>query len=161
MALILFVPFRGGRARGGRARRRRRELIDTRIFIVLRSLCSFYPFAAARAWGGRRMEWHTRFAQWLTVRRPEGERYLLRRRAAPVIDPSYGDARLAGIRTAAGSGGAEAWPGIRAELAAADGEELTFLVAGLRHVPGVERWIGEVVAAEPGDPLALLVAGAR
>ncbi|MDX6356372.1 MAG: hypothetical protein QOF98_3275, partial [Streptomyces sp.] len=114
------------------------------------------------------MEWYVRFTERLTVRRAEGERYLLRRRSVPVIDPSYGDARLAGIRAAATERGAEGWPGIRAELAAAaggtggeDGDELTFLVAGLQSVAGLERWIGEVVAAEPEDPLALLVAGAR
>src|SRR5882757_718940 len=100
------------------------------------------------------------------VRRPEGEQFLFRRKSVPGIDLSYGDARLAAIRAAAKEGGAEQWPVIRGELAAAaengqDGEELTFLVEGLQTVAGVERWIGEVVAADPGDPLALLVSGAR
>lgn len=98
----------------------------------------------------------------LTTRRAEGERFLRRRRAVPAIDVSYGDPRLAAIRAAAWEGGAGKWPEIRGQLAAAqDAEDLTFLVEGLESVSGVERWIGEVVAAEPGDPLPLLVSGAR
>jgi hypothetical protein len=58
--------------------------------------------------------------------------------------------------------GADAWPGIRAVLAAAeDDEDLAFLVRGLQSVPDVERWIGDAVAADPDDPLPLLVSGAR
>jgi hypothetical protein len=102
------------------------------------------------------------WSRWITVRKAEGERYLWRRKKVPAIDYSYGDARLAEIRTAARERGAEGWPGIRGHLAAArDGEDLTFLVEGLQSVSGVERWIAEVIAASPGDPLALLVSGAR
>ncbi|WP_225851194.1 hypothetical protein [Streptomyces sp. HPF1205] len=104
------------------------------------------------------MSWISR----LNVRRAEGERYLLRRRPVPAIDPSYGDHRLAAVRAAAKEGGAGNWPGIRAHLAAAeDGEDLTFLVEGLGTVAGVERWIGDVAAADPRDALPLLVSGAR
>lgn len=104
------------------------------------------------------MPWYSR----LTVRRAEGERFLFRRKPVAGIDFSYGDARLAEIRMAAGAGGAGEWPVIRGHLAAAaDGEDLTFLVEGLASVAGVERWIGEVVADGPGDSLALLVSGAR
>lgn len=105
------------------------------------------------------MPWYSRLA----VRRAEGERYLWRRKAVPGIDWSFGDARLAEMRAAAGQGGAEKWPVVRERLVAAagDGEELTFLVEGLQSVAGVERWIGEVVAAGPGDTVALLVSGAR
>ncbi|MFC4031574.1 hypothetical protein ACFO3J_08780 [Streptomyces polygonati] len=107
------------------------------------------------------MVWYARLA----VRRPEGDRFLLRRRPPPPIDLSFGDPRLAEIRAAALVGGAGKWPVIRGQLAAArEGEDLTFLAEGLRNVAGIERWIGEVIAAgpgEPADPLALLVAGAR
>ncbi|MCL2732247.1 MAG: hypothetical protein FWE15_19750 [Actinomycetia bacterium] len=104
------------------------------------------------------MRWTSR----LTVRQAEGDRFLFRRRAPAVIDPSFGDPRLAAIRAAALEG-AGRWPLIRGHLRAAtgDAEDLTFLVAGLHTVAGVERWIGEVAAAEPGDPLPLLVSGAR
>lgn len=104
------------------------------------------------------MSWTSR----LSVRRAEGERYLLRRRPVPAIDLSYGDPRLAAVRAAAAQGGTGNWPRIRAHLAAAeDGEDLTFLVEGLCAVSGVERWIGEVAAADPGDALPALVSGAR
>jgi hypothetical protein len=103
-----------------------------------------------------------RWGSRLAVRRAEGERSLLRRRRVPAIDLSFGDRRLAAIRAAARAGGADNWPVIREELAAAeDGEELTFLVEGLRTVAGVERWIGPVIEAAPEDPLPLLVSGAR
>jgi hypothetical protein len=104
------------------------------------------------------MRWTSRLA----VRQAEGDRFLFRRRARAVIDPSFGDQRLAAIRAAALRGAGQ-WPVIRGHLAAAvaDPEDLTFLVAGLQSVAGVERWIGEVVAAGPGDPLPLLVSGAR
>ncbi|MEC3993175.1 hypothetical protein VSR01_06305 [Actinacidiphila sp. DG2A-62] len=112
------------------------------------------------------------WASLLSAHAPEGETYLLRRRRSRAIDASYGDRRLAEIRAAAtaASGaagaadgvGAGAWPGIRAVLAAAeDDEDLAFLVRGLQSVPDVERWIGDAVAADPDDPLPLLVSGAR
>jgi hypothetical protein len=104
------------------------------------------------------MPWYSR----LTVRRAEGEQFLFHRKRVPAIDRSYGDPRLAAVRAAALEGGAEKWPLIRAHLAAAaDDEDLTFLVEGLRSVAGVERWIGDVIAAVPGDPLPALVSGAR
>ncbi|MYS23459.1 hypothetical protein GA0115240_15265 [Streptomyces sp. DvalAA-14] len=104
------------------------------------------------------MDWKSR----LTVRQAEGDRFVWKRRPTPVLDLSYGDLRLAAVREAAGRGTAEQWPVIRAHLAAArDGEDLTFLVEGLRTAWGVERWIGEVIAAEPGDPLPRLVSAAR
>jgi hypothetical protein len=104
------------------------------------------------------MSWTSR----LSVRRAEGERFLLRRKQVPGIDPAFGDARITAMRAAARDGGAGKWPEIRAQLAAAeDGEDLTFLVEGLQGVAGLERWIGEVAAAEPGDALPLLVSGAR
>ncbi|WNI17941.1 hypothetical protein [Actinacidiphila sp. ITFR-21] len=104
------------------------------------------------------MPWTSR----LRVRQAEGDRFLRPRRRAPAIDPSFGDPRRAGIRAAAREG-AERWPEIRGRLAAAaaDGEDLSFLVEGLQDVAGVERWIGDVIAADPGDPLPLLVSGAR
>jgi hypothetical protein len=103
------------------------------------------------------MDWTSR----LTVRQAEGDRFLLRRRRSAHIDRSFGDRRLATLRTAAREG-SERWPQIRAVLAAAeDAEDLTFLLEGLQTVAGPERWIGEVVAAEPDDPLPLLVSGAR
>lgn len=99
----------------------------------------------------------------LRARRPEGATFLLRRRnSSPGIDRSYGDARLVAMRAAALQGGAERWPDIRGHLAAAEGhEDLTFLVEGVQDVAHVERWIAEVVAADPDDTLALLVSGAR
>ncbi len=101
------------------------------------------------------------WTRYLSVRKAEGDTFLLRRRRAPVIDHSYGDPRLAQIRAAAGQG-AGAWPVIRGQLAAAeDGEDLTFLAEGVQTLAGVERWIGAVIAADPGDPLPLLVSGAR
>lgn len=103
------------------------------------------------------MSWTSR----LSVRRAEGETFLLRRKRVYAIDLSYGDARLAAIRQAAREG-IEKWPLIRGHLAAAaDGEDLTFLLEGLQSVAGVERWIGDVIAAEPGDALPVLVSGAR
>jgi hypothetical protein len=104
------------------------------------------------------MSWTSRY---LRVRRAEGERFLLRRKPVPGIDPSYGDARLKAIREAAKQGVGK-WPVIRGHLAAAeDGEDLTFLLEGLQSVSGPERWLGEVAAAEPGDALPLLASGAR
>jgi hypothetical protein len=103
------------------------------------------------------MNWRSR----LTVRQAEGDRFLWQRKAAAGIDASFGDPRRAAVRAAAREG-ARAWPGIRAALAeAADDEDLTFLVQGLESVPGVERWAGQVLDDAPGDPLALLVCGAR
>ncbi|MEV6013606.1 hypothetical protein AB0M29_43545 [Streptomyces sp. NPDC051976] len=103
------------------------------------------------------MDWRSR----LRVRQAEGDRFLWQRKAAAGIDASYGDPRRAAVR-AAGRDGVEGWPGIRAVLAeAADDEDLTFLVQGLESVPGVERWSEQVLTATPGDPLALLVSGAR
>lgn len=103
------------------------------------------------------MDWRSR----LTVRQAEGERFLFRKRSRASIDPSYGDPRLAGIRAAAREG-ADGWPVVRGHLAAAeDADDLTFLVAGLQSVAGLERWIDQVIAAEPGRPLPLLVSGAR
>ncbi|WP_405585361.1 hypothetical protein [Streptomyces sp. NBC_01190] len=103
--------------------------------------------------------WYTR----LVVRQAEGDTFLWQRRgSAPTIDATYGDPRLAEIRAAARAGDAGKWPLIRERLAAAaDAEDLTFLVEGMATVSGAERWIGEVVAAAPDDPLALLVSGAR
>ncbi|MEE4541950.1 hypothetical protein V2S66_08210 [Streptomyces sp. V4-01] len=99
---------------------------------------------------------------WMTVRQAQGDTFLWRRRAAPAIDFSYGDRRLAGVRAAARHRGAAGWPAIREQLAAAeDGEDLTFLVEGVQGVSGVERWIEEVLHAAPGDAHALLVSGAR
>jgi hypothetical protein len=109
------------------------------------------------------------WSRYLSVRRAEGERFLWRRRQTPGVDYSYGDPRLAAIR-AAGLEGADGWAVIREQLAgaAADadgspagGEELAFLAGGLQTVSGVERWIGDVIAAAPGDPLPLLVSGVR
>ncbi|MBY8883119.1 hypothetical protein, partial [Actinacidiphila acidipaludis] len=87
--------------------------------------------------------------------------FLFRRRPSVGIDPSFGDERLAALRAAAREG-ARRWPEIRTALSGAqDPEDLTFLVEGLRSVAGLERWIGEVIAAEPDEPLPLLVSGAR
>lgn len=107
--------------------------------------------------------WWTRGGIRRTARHPEGARFLLRRKnRVPVIDRAYGDPRLAAMRTAALHGGAAGWPEVRGHLAAAEGQEdLTFLVGGLHDVVGMERWIGEVVAARPDDTLALLVSAAR
>ena len=103
------------------------------------------------------MRWTSR----LTVRLPEGDRFLFRRRPSAGIDRSFGDERLAALRAAAREGAGQ-WPRIRAALdRAADAEDLTFLVEGLRTIAGLERWIGDVVAAEPGDAMPLLVSGAR
>jgi hypothetical protein len=102
------------------------------------------------------------WGRWITVRKAEGETYLWRRKKPPTIDFSYGDARLSEMRKAARERGAAAWPVIRGHLAAArDGEDLTFLVEGLQSVSGIERWIAEVIAEDPGDAMALLVSGAR
>jgi hypothetical protein len=84
------------------------------------------------------------------------------RAALARVDLSFGDPRLAALREAAAAG---RWPEIRALLDGAvhsgDCEELTWLVEGLMMVAGSERWLGEVTRAEPRDPLALLVSGAR
>ncbi|WP_329132325.1 hypothetical protein OG552_12745 [Streptomyces sp. NBC_01476] len=122
------------------------------------------------------MPWHTRLT---TVRRAEGQTFLWRRkRHHPEIDPSFGDPRLKEIRAAA-TEGPTAWPAIRPHLAAAAQapaqaptpaptpapehapEDLTFLTEALQTAAGLERWIGEVIAAAPGDPLPLLASGAR
>ncbi|BBB01002.1 hypothetical protein RVR_8230 [Actinacidiphila reveromycinica] len=98
----------------------------------------------------------------LQVRQPEGHAYALRRRGGnPAVDRSFGDPRLAAMREAA-HGGATRWPEVRGHLEAADGhEDLTFLVEGVQDIARVEQWTAEVVAADPGDTLALLVCGAR
>lgn len=96
-----------------------------------------------------------------------GGRGLLVRR--PRVDPAYGDPRLTRLRALAADGD---WPAVRDLLAllaetagtgeqADSGEELSWLVEGLMTVRGSEvRW-GQAVAEAPGDPLALLVCGAR
>ncbi|MEW2521085.1 hypothetical protein [Actinacidiphila alni] len=106
------------------------------------------------------MSWWT--SRLLHVRRAEGETFLFRRKKTYAIDPSFGDARLVAMRTAAKEG-IEQWPVIRGHLAAAvgDGEDLTFLLDGLATVSGPERWLGEAAAAAPDDALPLLVSGAR
>jgi hypothetical protein len=104
------------------------------------------------------MRWTSR----LTVRQAEGDRFLFRRKRVPAIDLSFGDPRLAAIRAAALGSTADQWPLIRGHLAAArDAEDLTFLLDGVQNVSGVERWIVGVIDAAPGDPLPLLVSGAR
>lgn len=81
------------------------------------------------------------------------------RSAAPRLDLSHGDARLVALREAAAAG---RWPEVRALLdGAADGEDLTWLVEGLMMVAGTEQWLTGVTAADPQDPLPLLVSGAR
>lgn len=106
------------------------------------------------------MTWWTE--RLLRARLPEGERFLFRRRSVPAVDWSYGDERLAAIRGAAREDGAARWAGIREQLAAAeDGEDLTFLLDGLRNLAGVERWTPLVLDTHPEDPFALLVSGAR
>lgn len=80
---------------------------------------------------------------------------------APVIDPSFGDARLAAMRTTVRDGGPEQWATLRSTLATARGpEDLTFLIEGLMDVYGSERWMDDMVTDQPDDPLALLVSGA-
>jgi len=100
------------------------------------------------------MECYTRFTERLTVRRAEGERYLLRR-GAPVIDPSYGDAGSRG--SGGGQRGGTRVAGDRGGVGRGGGrEDLTFLVAGCENVAG---WSGDRSGrGAPGDPLALLVA---
>lgn len=83
-----------------------------------------------------------------------------RGRGAPArVDYSYGDPRLEAVRAAAG---ACQWPVIRAQLtAAADSEDLTWLVEGTMVVGGTQLWLPDAVAAEPHSALPLLVCGAR
>ncbi|MFG1807418.1 hypothetical protein [Streptomyces sp. NPDC049040] len=83
-------------------------------------------------------------------------------RKVPVVDPSFGDPRLARMRAAALEGGPGRWAAVRAPLAAAHGpEDQSFLVTGIHKISGVERWISDEVEQHPDDTLALLVSGAR
>ncbi|MFI9327140.1 hypothetical protein ACIGZJ_06260 [Kitasatospora sp. NPDC052868] len=79
--------------------------------------------------------------------------------AVPVLDPAYRDEGLALLLARAGAGD---WAALRPALAAVeDQSELTWILAELADVPGVEEWIGRVVADEPDAALPLLLSGAR
>jgi hypothetical protein len=113
----------------------------------------------------RMLQWENG-PNWATALRRWGEEGMFlgnfRARRVPVVDRSYGDPRLAAMRAAATGGTAQEWAELRAVLSGARGpEDLTFLVEGVRDIPGVERWTADVLADRPGDPLALLVSGAR
>ncbi|WP_051813880.1 hypothetical protein [Kitasatospora sp. MBT63] len=75
------------------------------------------------------------------------------------VDPALGDQELAVLRTRAAAGD---WAAVRDGLtAAADPAELTWLLAMVSEVGGIERWLPEAVAAEPDSALPLLLSGAR
>ncbi|WP_236652017.1 hypothetical protein [Streptacidiphilus neutrinimicus] len=79
--------------------------------------------------------------------------------ATPVLDPAFGDPLL---RDVIAQAGARDWPALRQSLrGAADQVEQTTLLAAAAEVGGVEEWAPQAVAAEPGDPLPLLLSGAR
>ncbi|MFC9324252.1 hypothetical protein [Kitasatospora sp. NPDC057015] len=91
-----------------------------------------------------------------------GLRGLFRGRAgsdASALDPAYGDQELAGLRARAAVGD---WAAVRDGLSEVPDEaDLTWLLAVLSEVPGIERWIPDAVAAEPDSALPLLLSGAR
>nr|BFD94258.1 hypothetical protein KitaXyl93_56180 [Kitasatospora sp. Xyl93] len=76
----------------------------------------------------------------------------------PRLDPAYGDesVRLALRQAADGD-----WAALRPALAAAEGEDLTFLAGTISHVPRVEQWTSRALADTPEDTLLLLLSGAR
>ncbi|MCZ4120975.1 hypothetical protein [Streptomyces sp. H39-S7] len=75
------------------------------------------------------------------------------------LDPAFGDAGLRALRAAAK---AADWPAMSEQLSAVtDGQDLTWLLANVSEVAGIEKWIPAVVAAEPDAPLPRLVSGAR
>lgn len=78
--------------------------------------------------------------------------------AEPRLDPAYGDesVRLALRQAADGD-----WAALRPALAAAEGEDLTFLVGAIADVPRVEQWTSRALADTPDDTLLLLLSGAR
>jgi len=81
------------------------------------------------------------------------------RGAGPALDPSCGDAELAVMLRQAEAGD---WAGLRAGLTAVDdAADLTWMLAALADVKGVETWIPEAIAAEPDSALPLLLSGAR
>jgi hypothetical protein len=94
------------------------------------------------------------------IRRGSAVHTQKRGRGAPAqVDYTYGDPRLEAVRAAAETG---QWPLIHTQLtAAADDEELTWLVEGAMVVGGAELWLPDAVAAEPHSALPLLVRGAR
>ncbi|MFJ1751766.1 hypothetical protein [Kitasatospora sp. NPDC088134] len=77
----------------------------------------------------------------------------------PTVDPAFGDADLARLRSFAGVG---AWPAARAVLdTAADQDDLTLMVSVLADVTGAEVAVGRALDETPDDPLLRLVQGAR
>ncbi|MEW1632891.1 hypothetical protein AB0469_02330 [Streptomyces sp. NPDC093801] len=81
------------------------------------------------------------------------------RAPAPQLQKDFGDPAVTRIREAAE---AADWAGVRDGLQAhpEDGDR-SWLLWTVGDTAGVERWIGDAVAAEPGSALSLLVAGAR
>jgi hypothetical protein len=81
------------------------------------------------------------------------------RSVPPAVDPACGNETLALMLRQAGAGD---WPALRASLTAVqDPSELTWLLAGVSSVGGIEEWIPEAVAGEPDSALPLLLSGAR
>ncbi|WP_316524432.1 hypothetical protein [Kitasatospora brasiliensis] len=76
----------------------------------------------------------------------------------PRLDQSYGDesARLALRQALAGD-----WAELRPLLAAADNDQLSFLIGVMSEVPRVEQWTSRALADTPDDTLLLLLSGAR
>lgn len=75
------------------------------------------------------------------------------------MDPSGGDETMALMLRQAAAGD---WAALRQGLTSVDDpSELTWMVAKLSDVKGVEQWVPKAVAAEPGSALPLLLSGAR
>jgi hypothetical protein len=77
----------------------------------------------------------------------------------PAVDPAMGDPDAARLREAMARGD---WPAVRDFLAGVtDLDDHAFYVDIASRVPGAEAWLPGMVAAQPGDALALTLAGAR
>ncbi|MFE0700846.1 hypothetical protein [Streptomyces sp. NPDC058872] len=80
-------------------------------------------------------------------------------KVVPRVDKDQGDPAARRVRAAAK---AADWATVRAELEARpESEDRTGLLWAVGDVAGVERWIVEVLEAEPESPLPRLVAGIR
>lgn len=81
------------------------------------------------------------------------------RAPAPQLQKDFGDPAVTRIREAAE---AADWAGVRDGLQAhPESADRSWLLWTVADTAGVERWIQDAVAAEPGSALPLLAAGAR
>ncbi|WP_457028984.1 hypothetical protein [Kitasatospora sp. P5_F3] len=81
------------------------------------------------------------------------------RSVPPAVDPACGNETLALMLRQAEAGD---WLALRASLTAIqDPSELTWMLAGVSNVGGIEEWVSEAATGEPDSALPLLLSGAR